>query len=163
MFLIGVLAAGTILLSGQIYFHPSVDEQNLPKLTRDYKTYWYLASPALARYIAHNTSPDDRIYNLGFQSELYFYADRRSPTRYLFDDLFLADESLVEDTLEELRGDTPVFVIDSARYGEPGEHRYDRSDFDQFLSERYEYLGKMYYADIYRLKEEAGSDSSRSQ
>jgi 4-amino-4-deoxy-L-arabinose transferase-like glycosyltransferase len=163
MLVIGVLAAGTIALNGQVYLHPPVDEQNLARLTHDYKDYPYLASPALARYIADNTSPDDRIYNLGFQSELYFYADRRSPTRYLFDHVFLADESLVKDTLKELQEKPPTLVIDSARYGPPQDHRYDRSGFDHFLADRYEYLGKMYYADIYRLKQETGSDSPPSQ
>ncbi len=163
MLLVGALAAGTIALNGQLYLRPSVEEQNLAEVTRGYKTYSYLASPALARYIAENTAPDDTIYNLGFQSELYFYADRRSPTRYLFDHVFLADESLIKDTLKELQEEMPTLVIDSARYAPPQEHRYDRSGFDHFLADRYEYLGKMYYADIYRLKEEAGSDSSPSQ
>jgi 4-amino-4-deoxy-L-arabinose transferase-like glycosyltransferase len=160
IFLVGVLAAGAILVNAQVYFHPSVEERNLARLTDDYKKYFYVASPALAQYIADNTSPGDRIYNLGFQSELYFYADRRSPTRYLFDHLFLADESLVEDTLKDLQKEPPAFVIDSARYGPPRYHRYDRSGFDQFLAERYEYLGKMYYADIYRLEDKGTSDSS---
>jgi 4-amino-4-deoxy-L-arabinose transferase-like glycosyltransferase len=158
--LVGVLAAGAIAMNGQVYLHDSVEERHLSKFPHDPMTFWEIESPALARYVADNTSPDDRIFNLGFQSELYFYADRRSPTRYLFDHLFLADESLVEDTLKELKEETPTFVIDSARYGPPRKHRYDRSGFDQFLADRYEYLGKMYYADIYRLKEEAASDSS---
>ena len=162
IFLVGVLAAGTIALNGQVYLHDSVDERHVAKFPED-GSFTDTESPALARYIADNTSPDDSIYNLGFQSELYFYADRRSPTRYLFDHLFVADESLVEDTLKQLREKPPSFVIDSARFGEPRNHRYDRSGFDQFLADRYEYLGKMYYADIYRLKEEAGSDSSPTQ
>jgi len=163
IFIVGAMAAGAIGLNGRVYLHDSVDERHLSKFPYDYMTYWEIESPALARYIADNTSPDDRIYNLGFQSELYFYADRRSPTRYLFDDVFLADESLVKDTLKELQEKTPTLIIDSARYGPPRDHRYDRSGFDHFLADRYEYLGKMYYADIYRLKEEAGSESSPSQ
>jgi len=75
------------------------------------------------------------------------------PTRYLFDQPFLADESLIQDALAELQESTPAYVIDSARYARPHNHLYDRSGFDQFLAERYEYLGKMHYADIYRLKE----------
>ena len=163
IFIVGAMAAGAIGLNGRVYLHDSVDERHLSKFPYDYMTYWEIESPALARYIADNTSPDDRIYNLGFQSELYFYANRRSPTRYLFDDVFLADESLVKDTLKELQEKTPTLIIDSARYGPPRDHRYDRSGFDHFLADRYEYLGKMYYADIYRLKEEAGSERSPSQ
>ena len=159
MLLVGVLAAVTIAVNGEVYLHDSVDDRHLSKFPGDYRTSWHIESPALARYIADNTSPDDRIYNLGFQSELYFYADRRSPTRYLFDHVFLADPSLVEDTLKDLQEETPTFFIDSARYGPPDKHRYDRSGFDQFLADRYEYLGKMHYADIYRLKEEAASSS----
>ena len=162
VFIIGILAAGAIALNGQVYLQDSADERHLAKFPHDYMTHWEIESPALARYIADNTSPDDAIYNLGFQSELYFYADRRSATRYLSEGFFPLDESLVADALKELREQTPTFVIDSARY-EEFSNPYDRSGFDQFLAERYEYLGKMYYADIYRLKEEAASDSSRSQ
>jgi len=151
--LVGVLAAGAIFLNGQVYLHPSVEEGNLAALTHDYQEHWYLASPALSRYIANNTSPGDRVYNLGFQSELYFYADRRSPTRYLFDHLFVADARLVESALHDLRNQPPALIIDSARYGPSDTHEYDRSGFDRFLTDRYEYLGKMYYADVYRLKE----------
>jgi len=157
-----ILIGATVALNGRVYLHDSVDGRHLSKFTGA-PGHWGVESPDLARYIADNTSPDDYIYNLGFQSELYFYADRRSPTPYLFDHVFLADQSLVDDALEELQEETPAFVIDSARYGPPREHRYDRSDFDQFLADRYEYLGKMYYADIYRLKAEAASDTSLRQ
>ena len=156
---IGIVAAETIVVNAQVYLHEPIDERNLAKFTRDYETYW-VASPALARYIAESTSPDDYIYSLGYQSELYFYANRRAPTRYLFDHVFLADESLVGDTLQDLQERPPTLVIDSARYGPPDKHRYDRSGFDELLADRYEYLGKMYYADVYRLKEGAASDSS---
>ncbi|TMG02393.1 MAG: hypothetical protein E6I09_10350 [Chloroflexi bacterium] len=105
----------------------------------------------MARYIADNTSPDDRIYNLGFDSELYFYAHRRPATRYLHDLPFVADYSRVEKALEDLKEAPPIFVIDSARY-EIRSDSYDRSGFDQFLADRYQYLGKMYYADVYRLR-----------
>jgi len=123
----------------------------LSKFPGDSRSLWEIQSPALARYVADNTSPDDTIYNLGVQSELYFYADRRSPTRYLYDLAFPADESNIEHALQELNEDMPTFVIDSARY-ETRSDSYDRSGFDQFLADHYEYLGKMYYADVYRLR-----------
>ncbi len=159
--LVGALVAGAIAVNGQVYLHDSVDARHLSKFAGD-SGRREIESPALARYIADNTSPDDRIYNLGFESELYFYAHRRPATRYLHDLPFVADYSRVEKALEDLKEAPPVFVIDSARY-EIRRDSYDRSGFDQFLADRYEYLGKMYYADIYRLKEEAGSDSSPSQ
>jgi len=145
--LVGALAAGAIAVNGQVYLHDSADERHLSKFPGDPS----IESPALARYIADNTSPEDPIYNLGFNSELYFYADRRSPTRYLYDLAFVADEGRVEKALEDLKEDTPIFVIDSARY-EIRSDSYDRSGFDQFLANRYQYLGKMYYADVYRLR-----------
>ncbi len=151
--LIAASAAGTVLLNAQVYLHPSVKEENLAVLTNDYQDYWYLASPALAQYVADNTSPDARIYNLGFQSELYFYSDRRSPTRYMFDHLFVADGGLVEAALRDLEEKPPVLIIDSARYSPARAYGYDRAPFDRFLAQRYQYLGKLYYADVYRLKE----------
>jgi len=163
IFITGVLAVGAIGLNARVYLHDSADGRHMSKFPGDHRTSWEVESPALARYIADNTSPDDPIYNLGFQSELYFYANRRSPTRYLNDRAFLADESRVEKALAELREKTPAFVIDSARYEKLWRDSYDRSGFDQFLADHYEFLGKMYYADIYRLKQETGSHSSRSQ
>ncbi len=151
LFIIGVLVIGAIGLNGQVYLHDSVDGRHLSKFPGDSRSLWEIQSPALARYVADNTSPDDTIYNLGVQSELYFYADRRSPTRYLYDLAFPADESNIEHALQELNEDMPTFVIDSARY-EIRSDSYDRSGFDQFLADRYEYLGKMYYADVYRLR-----------
>jgi len=147
MLLVGALAAGTIALNGQVYLHDSADERHLSKFPDDSS----IESPALARYIADNTSPEDPIYNLGFQSELYFYARRRPATRYLFDLPFVADYSRVEKALEDLKEEPPAFFIDSARY-EIRSDSYDRSGFDQFLADRYQYLGKMYYADVYRLR-----------
>jgi len=148
--LVGALAAGAIAVNGQVYLHDSVDARHLSKFAGD-SGRWEIESPALARYIADNTSPDDRIYNLGFDSELYFYAHRRPATRYLHDLPFVADYSRVEKALEDLKEAPPIFVIDSARY-EIRSDSYDRSGFDQFLADRYQYLGKMYYADVYRLR-----------
>jgi len=65
----------------------------------------------------------------------------------------VADARLVESALHDLRNQPPALIIDSARYGPSDTHEYDRSGFDRFLTDRYEYLGKMYYADVYRLKE----------
>ena len=148
--LVGALVAGAIAVNGQVYLHDSVDARHLSKFAGD-SGRREIESPALARYIADNTSPDDRIYNLGFESELYFYAHRRPATRYLHDLPFVADYSRVEKALEDLKEAPPIFVIDSARY-ETRSDSYDRSGFDQFLADHYEYLGKMYYADVYRLR-----------
>ena len=161
VFIVGVLAVGAIAINGQVYLHGSADERHLSKFAGD-PGRWEVQSPALASYIADKTSPDESIFVLGFEAQLYFYADRRSATRYLDDHPFAADYSRIETALEDLKEETPTFVIDSARYQMRG-YSYDRSGFDKFLADRYEYLGKMYYADVYRLKEESGSDSSRRQ
>lgn len=41
-------------------------------------------SPEIARYLREHTEPDDRIAVLGSEPQLYFYADRRAATGYLY-------------------------------------------------------------------------------
>jgi 4-amino-4-deoxy-L-arabinose transferase-like glycosyltransferase len=111
-------------------------------------------SPELAGYVKSLTQEGDYIYNLGFQSELYFYADRRSPTRFLFDHAFAVDRKYEEEALNDLKARPPVIVIDSAiREREPKETvNYYPVLVKEWIDENYEYLGRLYYADLYRLK-----------
>ena len=62
------------------------------------------------------------------------------------------DSEYVLQAERDLAANPPKYIIDSARYDpwEPG--RYDDSGLRSFIADRYEYLGKIYYADVYRLR-----------
>jgi len=85
---------------------------------------------------------------------VYFYADRRSPTRFLFDYPFAVNSDLEAEAIADLRRRKPLYIFDSAIY-EPQDwlgNAYPEK-VKQFVDENYEYLGKVYYADMYRLKD----------
>jgi len=149
---IATLVSLVCILSAQVYLRESASNRHEAKFPRDPETQLEVQSPDLGRYIRERTDPSDYVYNLGFQSELYFYSDRRSPTRYMFDRLFEVDKTLMAKALTDLNQNKPKLVIDSARYETWREIRYDRTPIDDFLRINYEYLGKAYYADIYRLR-----------
>lgn len=136
------------------YLASDLDERHEKKAPNDALAEFEADSPELAQYIRENTTPGDLIYNLGFQPELYFYSRRDSPTRFMFNRPFATNEDYVEEALRDLEANPPVLFIDSAAYDPwDDKDKYDRSGFDAFLAERYEPMGKMYYADIYRLRD----------
>ena len=108
-------------------------------------------SPQLGRYLREHSSPEDSIYILGYQPELYFYADRTPASRYMFDHLFDNDPSLINKAIDDLGNAMPVYIIDSSPYD--GQRvDYDDSPFRGFISVNYDYVGKIQYADVYRLR-----------
>ena len=141
-----------LLFAIAVYGRSSLNSRHTAKYSGDILAEWETESPALAEYIRANTTKGDLIYNLGFQPELYFYADRSSPTRFLFDRPFATNQSYVDEALRDLQAHPPKYVVDSPRYDpwEPG--RYDSSAIRAFIQDRYVYFGKIFYADVYQLR-----------
>ncbi len=144
----------TMIVNGDIYVQPNAAERHEAKYRFTEVTEWETQSPALGAYLAARTSPGDLIYNLGYQSELYFYADRRSPSRFLFDYAFAVDPKFEQEALRDLQARNPLYIVDSARY-EP--KAWDASNYyptriKSFIDANYDFVGKVYYADVYRLK-----------
>jgi 4-amino-4-deoxy-L-arabinose transferase-like glycosyltransferase len=116
-----------------------------------YQSQWAENSELLGAYIAARTSPGDTIFNLGRESQIYFYADRRPAARYFYDYVYEYDEETVRVTVEELRAERPVYVIDSMQPPLfPPAHR--PAAFEELLDEEYVYEGRVYFADVYRLR-----------
>lgn len=155
MWLLPVSAALPLLLAISVYTQPT------PEARHEQKYGYGLgalenSSQELAEYVASITAEDDLVYNLGFQSELYFYADRAAPTRYLFDDPFGVDRKHEEAALADLRRTPPRIVIDSAAHERQSRRasNYYPVLIKGFIDENYDYLGRFYYADLYRLKDQ---------
>jgi hypothetical protein len=141
-----------IVMNAGIYLQPTYAERHAAKGHNYEWTLWEIQSPDLAAYVRQRTGEEDFIYNLGFDSELYFYAQRRSPTRFVFDRPFSVNRSFVQEALVDLQRNKPVYIIDSTSYETWREHRYDPPEIKDFIDEHYDYVGKIYYADVYRLK-----------
>lgn len=136
-----------------VYSKGSPAERHIARYPGDVVVKWETRSPALAAYIRDGTSPSDRIYNLGYQPEIYFYADRESPTRFLFNRPFSVDQGYVAEAVRDLEALPPVFIIDSTRDDPWGTDRYDSSPISAFIEANYDYVGMIEYADVYRLRE----------
>jgi 4-amino-4-deoxy-L-arabinose transferase-like glycosyltransferase len=152
MWLLPISAAIPLLISAAIYLQPTAEARHEVKYASG-EGVLENNSADLARYLAAVTSEEDYIYNLGFQSEIYFYADRQAPTRFLFDHPFEVEEKYEVAALQDLRADPPAYIVDSAVYEENRlrDANYYPVLIKGFIDENYEYIGRLYYADIYRL------------
>jgi hypothetical protein len=158
-----VLALGSVPLllliavpeNAAIYMEGTAEERHIAKYPLDDRAPWENEADELGAWLKARTGPDDAIWNYGFQSELYFHADRQSPTRFLMDRPFWTNEEYVDQALGELNADPPLYVVDSAVYeGWNGWENY-RFQVREWIEANYDYVGVVYSADVYRLKEPA--------
>jgi 4-amino-4-deoxy-L-arabinose transferase-like glycosyltransferase len=141
-----------VVTNGALYLAPWRTQQRVAPPVF-YQSQWAENSELLGAYIADRTSPEDTIFNLGRESQVYFYADRRPASRYFYDYVYDYDEETVLVTVNALRVDKPVYVIDTMQPPLfPQTHR--PAAFDKLLEEEYVYEGRVYFADVYRLKGE---------
>ncbi|HUF53653.1 MAG TPA: glycosyltransferase family 39 protein [Dehalococcoidia bacterium] len=114
---------------------------------------WEASSEELGAYIKERTSEDDLIFNYGRESQIYFYADRSPAIAYFYDWVLEFDEELFPEVLTELHETKPVYFIDSvqAPLFDDWQAAHPQGLRD-FLGEYYDYQGRIYFADVYRLK-----------
>ena len=147
------LVAISLATNAILYLAPGPAEKRVAESVYQQKE-WEGSSQALGAYIAERTGPEDSIFNFGREAQIYFYAERRPAVRYFADWPFWWDESTLYETMEALRETKPLYIIDSIQlplFAEEFE-RYHPRVFMDFLSENYDYVGKVYFADVYRLK-----------
>ncbi|HUG07019.1 MAG TPA: hypothetical protein VMQ78_10775 [Candidatus Limnocylindria bacterium] len=77
-------------------------------------------SRSAAAFVAANTRPDDTVLIWGSHTEVLFLADRRSPTRYVYQYAALstrgyATPARVEELLADLRLTPPALILDASR------------------------------------------------
>jgi len=75
--------------------------------------------PAAAEYIAANTRPDDTVLVWGARTEALVLADRRSPTRFVYQYAPLATRGYgsaarVDELVGDLQRRRPVLVVDAS-------------------------------------------------
>jgi len=145
-----VLSIGTTTV---IYLAPRAAEQGVGVESVYHQKEWEESSQELGLYIKERTAPDDVIFNYGRESQLYFYADRQPAIPYFYDWVLQFDAVPIEEVLAELEVTRPVYIVDSAQaplFEDWGEAHPDV--FTAFLEENYDYAGRIYFADVYRLK-----------
>jgi hypothetical protein len=150
-FAVAVSLVPMLVLNLHIYLQPTYADRHLAKFGNG-QGLMQTQSEDLGNWLQERTTPDDYIYNFGFQSELYFYADRQSPTRYLFDHPFAAGQEHIDRAIVELNANKPLYVVDSAAYEVFKRWQHYAWDIREWIHENYDYVGYIYYADVYRLK-----------
>jgi hypothetical protein len=71
------------------------------------------SAPEIGAYIHSHTPDGARIYNVGRDAEIYYYADRLPATRFFYDRTFLADPATVTETTGALSAAPPTLVVDT--------------------------------------------------
>ncbi|MEO8457786.1 MAG: glycosyltransferase family 39 protein [Chloroflexota bacterium] len=152
--MIGVSLLTPLGISSAIYFHADAGDRHEQKYFQIQRAQWETESQDFSQWILARTQPSDKIYNLGFQNEVYFYTKLQSPTRFLFDYPFQLDHSFEAKALADLKADPPKFVFGSELDLPPqirGEGYYPYTIYD-WMTENYDYVGKIYYAYVWRVK-----------
>ncbi len=135
---------------GLLYFRHDATERQFSQRVYQ-QNEWAKSSEELASYLAQHTGADDEIFNYGRESQLYFYAHRTPASRYFYDYAYTYDEHALQQTLDVLRQDPPEYIVDSML--PPLFRASDRSpEFEEFLRERYTYVGTFHFAELYQLE-----------
>jgi 4-amino-4-deoxy-L-arabinose transferase-like glycosyltransferase len=75
----------------------------------------FLEAPEIARYIKNHSGPDDRIVVLGSEPEIFFYADRKSATGYIYTYPLMEDQPYAARMQDEFRREVeaarPLYLV----------------------------------------------------
>jgi hypothetical protein len=148
-----LLVAVALTTNAVLYLAPRPAERQVAENVY-YQKEWEENSRALGLYIKERTDPDETIFNFGREPQVYFYADRRPATQYFYDWAYQYDDETLAKTVEVLRLERPAYILDSTLppLFPPGPRPQVLKDL---LEDDYEYVGSLYFADLYRLKEES--------
>jgi 4-amino-4-deoxy-L-arabinose transferase-like glycosyltransferase len=146
------LTAVSVGLASAIMIVPHAEERVSASLSTQKE--WEQNSVELGAYIQDRTGPHDVIFNYGTEPQVYFYADRAPPIPYFYDwVLKYDDEVTVRQIVADLETNKPVYVIDSIQLPlfEDWQEAHT-PEWQRFLIDDYDYVGHLYFADVYRLK-----------
>jgi hypothetical protein len=72
-------------------------------------------APEIAKYLAEHTAPDDRIAILGSEPEIYFYANRKSATGYIYTYPLMEHQkfarTMQEEMIREITASKPKYLV----------------------------------------------------
>jgi len=145
-----VVSVGT---TSVLYLAPRAAEEQVVSSVFHQKE-WEASSEELGLWIKDRTQPDDLIFNYGRESQVYFYADRQPAIPYFYDWVLEYDKDALPEVIADLEATRPVYFIDSAQA--PLFEDWNAAHppvLRAFLDEHYAYAGRIYFADVYRLKD----------
>jgi hypothetical protein len=99
-------------LNGFVYAQPSAVDRLIASGGADYRLR-EAQSPTVAAYVAEHTGPGDRIFNLGRQTEFYFYSNRRPASRYIDTYPLDYDPRTLSTLIADLERTRPTYIIDT--------------------------------------------------
>jgi len=83
----------------------------------NYVTNWGIEYEAVTAYIKLHTSEDDTVLLWGAEAEINYSAQRRSPSRFIYQDplykVGYTDKAIVEEFLGDIVRNKPRFIIDT--------------------------------------------------
>lgn len=147
-----LVTAVQLAQNASIFLESTPEARHEAKYAGDDRAAWENEGSQLGAWLQERTAPGDLVYNFGFQSEVYFYADRRPASRFFFDRPFWYADAYVDEAIAELDVNRPAYVIDSAIYEEWAEGKGYTQRIKDWIVQNYDYVGKVYYADVWRLK-----------
>ncbi len=116
-------------------------------------------SVEIGRFIKEHSKPGDRVAVLGSEPQIYFYANRRSATGYIYMyDLMAANEYALQmqrEMVEQIEANRPEFLvvvnqaISSSWHIRSDSHKFLVRWLDGYIKENYEAAGPV---DIYSMK-----------
>lgn len=114
---------------------------------------WEQYSEDVGHYVKARTGPDDVIFNYGLEPQVYFYADRQPAIPYFYDWVLKYDAAPMAQIIADLQTTQPVYVVDSLQAPLfENWHTAHPAAWQQFLANRYDYVGRVEFAEVYRLK-----------
>jgi 4-amino-4-deoxy-L-arabinose transferase-like glycosyltransferase len=148
-----LLVSISLATNAVLYLAPAPAERQVAESVY-YQKEWEENSRALGLYLKERTDPTDTIFNFGREPQVYFYADRRPAAQFFYDWAYQYDEETLAETVEVLRFERPAFILDSTLppLFPPGPRP---QVLKELLDDDYEYIGSLYFADLYRLKEDS--------
>jgi 4-amino-4-deoxy-L-arabinose transferase-like glycosyltransferase len=148
-----LLVAISLATNAVLYLAPAPAERQVAENVY-YQKEWEGNSRALGLYLKERTEPTDTIFNFGREPQVYFYADRRPAAQFFYDWAYQYDEKTLAETVQVLRFERPAYILDSTLppLFPPGPRPQVLKDL---LDEDYEYIGRLYFADLYRLKKDS--------
>jgi hypothetical protein len=142
-----------LLVTLNVYTQPTLADRHIEKYRGQGWARDETESPMLARWVQERTTAGDTIWDFGFHTELYFYADRRSPSRFMFDHPLAYNEEYAAQAIADLEAGKPAYILDTSVYEEQTDVKPYVTSVREWIEENYEYVGKVYYADVFRRPE----------
>ncbi len=115
-----------------------------------------LQAQEIAGRVAALTAPDDYIYDFGYQSDIYFLADRKPASRWVHNRAYLVDNDLISEIMVDLRRSSPALILLTFECGYFWEETPDFECYSppppalqRYLERYYNYAGHVHYAFLY--------------